>query len=57
MKNIFKIGISLFITFTFFACEKQDPFVDRIIAPLLITITGSDGIPSSGLTTEPSLHP
>ena len=55
MKNILKIGISLLIILTFFACEKQDPFVDRIISPLLITITGSDGIPSSGLTTEPSV--
>ena len=55
MKNILIIGISLLITISFFACEKQDPFVDRIISPLLITITGSDGIPSSGLTTEPSV--
>jgi hypothetical protein len=37
------------------ACEKQDPFVDRTVAPLLIQILGDSGTPSSGLSTDPTV--
>lgn len=36
-------------------CEKKDPFVDRIVAPLLFLVIDDNGIASSGLTTEPTV--
>lgn len=48
--------ILVFATVTaFVACEKQDPFVDRIVAPVLVTVKGDTGSPSSGLTTDPTI--
>jgi hypothetical protein len=55
MKNI-SILFILLASFNFLAsCEKQDPFVDRVVSPVLVLIESSDGIPSSGLTTDPTV--
>lgn len=37
------------------SCEVTDPFVDRVASPVLLIVSGSDGVPSTGLTTEPSV--
>lgn len=38
------------------ACEKKDPFVDRIVSPLLFLVLDENGVASSGLTTEPTVN-
>jgi hypothetical protein len=55
MKKISYILVSLVLTSLFMACERQDPFVDRTVAPLLVQILGDSGIPSSGLSTDPTV--
>ena len=37
------------------ACEKKDPFVDRVVSPLLFLVIDENGVASSGLTTEPTV--
>ncbi|MBA4853518.1 hypothetical protein [Emticicia sp. BO119] len=37
------------------ACEKKDPFVDRVVSPLLFLVLDENGVASSGLTTEPTV--
>ena len=37
-------------------CEKKDPFVDRVISPLLFIVLDDNGVASSGLTTEPTVN-
>lgn len=43
------------LSYGLMSCEVADPFVDRVASPVLLIVSGSDGIPSSGLTTEPSV--
>lgn len=38
------------------ACEKKDPFVDRVVSPLLFLVLDENGVASSGLTTEPTVN-
>jgi hypothetical protein len=38
------------------ACEKKDPFVDRVVSPLLFLVIDENGVASSGSTTEPSVN-
>lgn len=55
MKKIF-IYITLFAAVISMAsCEREDPFVDRIVSPVLVLVESSDGSPSSGLTTDPTV--
>ncbi|SOE21405.1 hypothetical protein SAMN06298216_1875 [Spirosomataceae bacterium TFI 002] len=55
MKKI-SILIILIASFGFLAsCEKQDPFVDRVVSPVLVLVESADGVPSSGLTTDPTV--
>lgn len=56
MKSIYKLLIILFVAIFQFSCEAEDPFVDREVAPLLVLVAGDDGVPSSGLTTEPTVR-
>jgi len=37
------------------SCEVEDPFVARVVSPVLVAVIGSDGIPSNGMTTEPTV--
>ncbi|RYU94834.1 hypothetical protein [Emticicia agri] len=48
---IFYLGLILLAT----ACEKKDPFVDRVVSPLLFLVIDDNGVASSGLTTEPTV--
>lgn len=53
MKN--KILIISFLVLGLMSCEVEDPFVARVVSPVLVAVIGSDGIPSNGLTTEPTV--
>ena len=55
MKNISKICLLAIIGLVFTSCEKADPFVARVASPVLLVVEGSDGVPASGLTTEPTV--
>lgn len=55
MKKILNFIVLVILGASFTACEKVDPFVDRVVSPVLIVIQGIDGIPASGLTTEPTV--
>ena len=55
MKSSYKILLLLTVALLQFGCEAEDPFVDREVAPLLVLLAGDDGVPSSGLTTEPTV--
>lgn len=50
MKKLIILGIVAIA----FSCKVDDPFVDRIISPVLV-IFESAGAASNGLTTEPSV--
>ncbi|MCR9064196.1 MAG: hypothetical protein NXI00_09535 [Cytophagales bacterium] len=56
MKKIIYIFISLIVAVSFTACEKVDPFVDRVVSPVLVQIMDSSGGSSSGLTTDPTVN-
>ncbi|MCA0365014.1 MAG: hypothetical protein U0V04_17020 [Spirosomataceae bacterium] len=53
MKN--KILIISFLMLGLMSCEVEDPFVARVVSPVLVAVIGSDGIPSNGMTTEPTV--
>ncbi|MFT7434806.1 MAG: hypothetical protein ACI9DJ_000752 [Algoriphagus sp.] len=55
MKNIRHIilGLSLILVIT--SCEKSDPFVDRVVSPVLVQVMGDNGLATSGLTTDPTI--
>jgi hypothetical protein len=55
MKNISVLFILFCATVFFASCEKQDPFVDRVVSPVLVLIESSDGVATSGLTTDPTV--
>lgn len=53
-----KLINKIFLLFTctvLLSCEVSDPFVDRVASPLLVLITGENGTPTNGLTTEPTV--
>lgn len=53
MKKILYI-CSLFVAFVTVSCKVDDPFVDRVVAPVLVIFEDAAG-KTSGLTTEPSI--
>ncbi|PWK26551.1 hypothetical protein LV89_02399 [Arcicella aurantiaca] len=53
MKKILYICF-LFIAFITVSCKVDDPFVDRVVAPVLVIFEDAAG-KTSGLTTEPSI--
>ncbi|MGR3811855.1 hypothetical protein [Jiulongibacter sp. NS-SX5] len=55
MKNISKIVLMLLAGLSFAACEVDDPFVDRVVSPVLVQVVDSDGGASSGLSTDPTV--
>lgn len=55
MKNISVLLILLVGAALISSCEKQDPFVDRVVSPVLVLIESSDGELTSGLTTDPTV--
>ncbi len=56
MKNFIKIISVLLLAGTLFtACEEPDPFVDRIQSPVLVNIFGTNGVRTTGLTTDPTV--
>lgn len=46
---------TIFIGFVAASCKVDDPFVDRIAAPVLVIFEDPSGTKTSGLTTEPSI--
>ncbi|RFS14841.1 hypothetical protein [Emticicia sp. C21] len=52
-KTIYILFLGLIILAS--ACEKKDPFVDRVVSPLLFLVIDDNGVASSGLTTEPTV--
>jgi hypothetical protein len=55
MKKILNFIVLVILGAAFAACEKADPFVDRVVSPVLVEVQGIDGVPASGLTTEPTV--
>lgn len=55
MKKISVLFILLVGIFLTSSCEKEDPFVDRVVSPVLVLIESSDGVSTSGLTTDPTV--
>jgi hypothetical protein len=55
MKASYKLFFLFTVALLQFSCEAEDPFLDRGVAPLLVLLAGDDGVPSSGLTTEPTV--
>jgi hypothetical protein len=53
MKNIFSLLIVI-ISFVAVSCKVDDPFVDRVVSPVLVIFEDASG-KSSGLSTEPAL--
>jgi hypothetical protein len=56
MKASYKIFFLFAVALLQFGCEAEDPFLDSEAAPLLVLLAGDDGVPSSGLTTEPTVR-
>jgi len=46
---------TIFVAFIGASCKVDDPFVDRVVAPVLVIFEDSNGTKTSGLTTEPSV--
>ncbi|MCP9764888.1 hypothetical protein [Lacihabitans soyangensis] len=55
MKKLINIFVIALLGASFASCEKADPFVARVVSPVLLLVQGSDGVLSSGMTTEPSV--
>ncbi|WP_304236937.1 hypothetical protein [Jiulongibacter sediminis] len=55
MKNSIKLILAVLAGFAFTACEEPDPFVDRVVSPVLVQLVGENGAPSSGLSTDPTI--
>ncbi len=56
MKNMkIKILVISLLSVVLLSCEVEDPFVARVVSPVLVSVIGSDGVPSNGLTTEPTV--
>jgi hypothetical protein len=46
--------ILLFLSIITISCKVEDPFVDRVVSPVLVIFEDASG-KSSGLTTEPAI--
>jgi hypothetical protein len=55
MKKLINIFVIALLGAGFASCEKTDPFVARVVSPVLLLVQGSDGILSNGMTTEPTV--
>ncbi|MCP9754407.1 hypothetical protein EGI26_04430 [Lacihabitans sp. CCS-44] len=55
MKKLINIFVITLLGAGLSSCEKADPFVARVVSPVLLLVQGSDGVLSSGMTTEPSV--
>jgi hypothetical protein len=55
MKKLINIFVIALLGAGFSSCEKADPFVARVVSPVLLLVQGSDGILSNGMTTEPTV--
>ncbi|OYU67334.1 MAG: hypothetical protein CFE22_04495 [Cytophagaceae bacterium BCCC1] len=55
MKKLINIFVIALLGAGFASCEKADPFVARVVSPVLLLVQGSDGILSNGMTTEPTV--
>ncbi len=55
MKNLIKIVSIVLAGALFAACEVEDPFVDRIQSPVLVNVFGTNGVRTTGLTTDPTI--
>ena len=55
MKKLINIFVMTLLGAGLVSCEKADPFVARVVSPVLLLVQGSDGVPSNGLTTEPTV--
>lgn len=55
MKNLVKVILVVIAGGVFAACEAPDPFVDRVVSPVLVNILDGSGKPTSGLTTDPTV--
>jgi hypothetical protein len=53
IKNMKKI-LTIALIVSAFGCKKADPFVDRVVAPVLVVFENAGAL-TSGLTTEPSV--
>ncbi|WP_373516104.1 hypothetical protein [Persicitalea sp.] len=52
MKKIFSYSLIIITAVSFAACKVDDPFVDRVVAPVLVDIVGASfGAPLSGEPT------
>lgn len=52
MKNLF---LALICISLIAACKVNDPFVDRVVSPVLVVFRGATGAASNGLTTDPTI--
>jgi hypothetical protein len=55
MKKLINIFVIALLGAGFSSCEKADPFVARVVSPVLLLVQGCDGILSNGMTTEPTV--
>lgn len=55
MKKLIHVFVIALLGAGFASCEKSDPFVARVVSPVLLLVQGSDGILSNGMTTEPTV--
>lgn len=46
---------TIFLGFIATSCKVDDPFVDRVAAPVLVIFEDPSGTKTNGLTTEPSV--
>lgn len=45
----------VYLLISIIACKKEDPFVDRVTAPVLVLFENPNGTVTNGLTTEPTV--
>lgn len=55
MKNNIKLIMAVLAGFAFTACEEPDPFVDRVVSPVLVQLVDESGSASSGMSTDPTI--
>lgn len=46
---------TIILAFVATSCKVDDPFVDRVVAPVLVIFEDPSGTKTNGLTTEPSV--
>ena len=55
MKNYIILFFALISIASFTSCEKEDPFVDRVVAPVLVVLKSDAGAKTDGFTTDPTV--